>query len=144
MSNLNLDDDHFCFACGRKNPDGLRLRMEYPAPGRCRAEFVPERKFQGWRGIVHGGILSTLLDEGFAHAYGGPERGRGAAAVTAEMTVRFKRPARVGRKLILEGRVVGRNRRVISCESLLRDEEGVEIAAATGKLLLVRSFPTAI
>jgi acyl-coenzyme A thioesterase PaaI-like protein len=60
------------------------------------------------------------------------------------MTVRFKRPARVGRKLILEGRVVGRNRRVISCESLLRDEEGVEIAAATGKLILVRSFPTAI
>ncbi|MBM3311171.1 MAG: PaaI family thioesterase [Candidatus Aminicenantes bacterium] len=142
MSTLNLDDDHFCFACGRSNPDGLRLRMEYPAPGRCRAEFVPKRKFQGWRGLVHGGVLSTLLDEGFAHATGGPERGREAAAVTAEMTVRFKRPARVGRKLILEGKVVGRDRKIVSCESILRDEEGVEIAAATGKLVLVRRTAT--
>jgi len=135
---MEITDDHFCFACGQDNPDGLRLRMEYPEPGRCRAEFVPGRKFQGWRGILHGGIISTLLDEGFAHAYGGVERGSGAAAVTAEMTVRFKKPAKTGRKLVLEGRVAGRDRKVITCESVLKDEDGVEIASATGKLILVK------
>jgi uncharacterized protein (TIGR00369 family) len=139
MSKMELKDDHFCFACGRDNPEGLRLRMEYPEPGRCRAEFVPERKFQGWRDVCHGGIISTLLDEGFAHAFGGPDRGGGAAAVTAEMTVRFKKPARIGRKIVLEGRVVGRERRLVRCKSILRDEAGAELATATGKLVLVKN-----
>ena len=135
-SGINVFDDHFCFACGPQNPDGLRLRFEYPEPGRCRAEIVPDRKFQGWQGILHGGIVSTLLDEGFAHALGGPDRGSGTGAVTAEMTVRFKRPAAIGRRLVLEGWVVSRDRRIVHCESVLRDESGAEIAAATGKLVL--------
>jgi uncharacterized protein (TIGR00369 family) len=138
MSEMSVVDDHFCFACGRDNPDGLRLRFEYPVPGRSRAEFVAERKFQGWRGILHGGIVSTLLDEAFAHAYGGPERGEGEAAVTAEMTVRFKKPVRIGRRLTLEGRVVGAERRVITCESFLKDEDGTELASAKGKLIKLR------
>jgi uncharacterized protein (TIGR00369 family) len=138
MSKAELIDDHHCFVCGGDNPHGLRLQMEYPGPGRCRAECIAERKFQGWRGILHGGIVSALLDEGFAHAVGGADRGRGRTAVTAEMTVRFKKPALIGRKLILEGRVVGRERRVIRCESVLRDESGAELASATGKLIVVK------
>jgi len=139
---MNVVDDHFCFACGGANPDGLRLRFEYPEPGRCRAEFVPARKFQGWKDILHGGIIATLLDESFAHALGGPDRGSGTSAVTAEMTVRFKKPAAIGRKLILEGWVVGRDRRVVLCESVLKDEAGTEIASAKGKLVLTKSFPS--
>ena len=75
MSEVELKDDHLCFACGERNPDGLRLRIEYPSPGRCRIEFVPPKKFQGWQGILHGGIIATILDEAFAHALGGAARG---------------------------------------------------------------------
>jgi hypothetical protein len=57
------------------------------------------------------------------------------------MTVRFKRPAAIGRKLILEGWVVGRDRRVVVCESVLRDEAGTEIASAKGKLVLTKAPP---
>jgi uncharacterized protein (TIGR00369 family) len=132
---MELVDDHFCFACGERNPDGLRLRFEYPEPGRCRAEFVAPRKFQGWQGVLHGGIISALLDEAFAHALGGPERGAGEAAVTAEMTVRFKKPVRIGQKVFLEGRVIRVKGRLIDCESVLRDGAGTELASATGKLI---------
>jgi uncharacterized protein (TIGR00369 family) len=137
MSEMELVDNHFCFACGERNPDGLRLRFEYPEPGHCRAEFVAPRKFQGWQGVLHGGIISTLLDEAFAHALGGPERGDGEAAVTAEMTIRFKKPVRIGQKVILEGRVVRLKGRLIDCESVLRDEAGTELASATGKLIRI-------
>jgi uncharacterized protein (TIGR00369 family) len=140
-SNLNIVDDHFCFACGRDNPDGLRLVFEYPEEGRCRAEFVPARKFQGWQDILHGGIIAALLDEGFAHALGGANRGSGTSAVTAEMTVRYKKPAAIGRKLILEGRVVDMSRRVVYCEAVLRDESGAEVAAGTGKLIITKTPP---
>jgi uncharacterized protein (TIGR00369 family) len=135
---MNVVDDHFCFACGAANPDGLRLAFEYPEPGRCRAEFVPARRFQGWKDILHGGIIATILDEGFAHALGGANRGAGMSAVTAEMTVRYKKPAAIGRKLILEGRVVETTRRIVHCESVLRDESGTEIAAGKGKLILTK------
>ena len=96
MSDLELDDDRFCFACGVNNPDGLRVGFEYPEKGRCRAELVMPAKFQGWKGILHGGIISTLLDEAFAHACGGPQRGGDEAVVTAEIRVKFIKPVRTG------------------------------------------------
>ena len=138
MAQSELKDDHFCFACGNRNPDGLRLQIEYPEPGRCRIEFIPPRKFQGWQDILHGGIIATLLDEAFAHAFGGANRGAGEAAVTAEMTVRFKKPARIGRKVIVEGLVVEEKGRVIECESVMRDEAGQDLASASGKLIKIK------
>jgi len=135
MTEIALNDDHFCFACGDQNPDGLRIRFEYPEPGRCRAVVTPECRFQGWKDILHGGIISTLLDEAFAHAYGGVARGAGEAAVTAEMTVKFKKPVKIGVPVILEGRVLSASGRLIECESTLCDEAGTVLASAAGKLI---------
>ncbi|HTY08729.1 MAG TPA: PaaI family thioesterase [Candidatus Edwardsbacteria bacterium] len=140
MTELSLNDDHFCFVCGSNNPDGLRLTFQYPAPGTCRAEFTPPRKFQGWQGILHGGIVSTLLDEALAHAAGGAERGGGGSgAVTAEITVRFKRPVPIGQMVLLEGRVISDKGRVVECESFLKDSDGNELATAKGKLVRPRA-----
>jgi len=138
MADVELKDDHYCFACGERNPDGLRLKIAYPEPGRCRIEFVPERKYQGWESVLHGGIIATILDEAFAHALGGRERGAGDAAVTAEMTVRFKKPVRIGRGVIVEGRVIKTKGRIIECESVMRDESGQELASASGKLIKLK------
>ncbi|MDD8025975.1 MAG: PaaI family thioesterase [Acidobacteriota bacterium] len=138
MSESALTDDHFCFACGENNPDGLRIAFEYPEPGRCRAAFTPERRFQGWQDILHGGIIATLLDEGLAHAYGGADRGGGEAAVTAELCVRFKKPVRIGRPIVLEGRVVSIEGRVIEGQSRILDQDGTELASATGKLIKIK------
>ena len=133
---MNLKDDHFCFVCGRNNPDGLRLKFEYPGPGKCRAEFVPEPKFQGWKGILHGGIVSTLLDEALAHAVGGADGGGGASgAVTAELTVRFKKPVRIGSRIILTGKMENDQGRMVEAVSELTDENGLLLASARGKLV---------
>lgn len=133
---MNLNDDHFCFACGDKNPEGLQLKFTYPQPGTCRAEFVPEHKYQGWKGILHGGIISTLLDEALAHAVGGAEGGGGASeAVTAELTVRFKKPVRIGSRIILTGRVEKDNGKMVEASSEITDETGMVLAGAKGKLV---------
>ena len=141
MTDFPLTDDHLCFACGDLNADGLRVKFEYPEPGRCRAGFVAVPKFQGWRGILHGGIIATLLDEAFAHARGGPGRGEGEAAVTAEMTIKFKKPVRTGERVVIEGRVVGEHGRVVECESTLSDESGAILASAAGKLIKLKKAP---
>lgn len=137
---LNLVDDHFCFACGTDNPDGLKLKFEYPEPGRCRAEFTPAARFQGWKGVLHGGIVSTLLDEALAHALGNTERGgEGSGAVTAELTVRFKRPVPIGSKVLLTGRVLRVKGRVAEAESEIMDGQGTVLASASGKLVKPRT-----
>lgn len=135
MAETGLTDDHYCFVCGANNSDGLRIRFAYPESGRCRAVVIPERRFQGWKDILHGGIIATLLDEALAHAYGGEARGSGEAAVTAEMTVRYKKPVKIGVPVVLEGRVLSVEGRVISCESTLADESGDILASASGKLV---------
>ena len=142
MSDYEVNDDHFCFACGSLNPDGLRLRFEYPEPGACRAEFTAPPKFQGWQGILHGGIISTLLDEAFAHAAGGAARAVGGdGAVTAEMTVQFKRPVPIGQPIVLTGRVKRVQGRLIEAESELTDASGTVLASAQGKIIKLKKGP---
>ena len=135
MPRIQLEDDHYCFACGLENPHGLRIR--WLTEGKtARGEFVPERKFQGWKGIVHGGILATLLDEAMTRL---SWLGAGGA-LTAEMRVRFLRPARVGEKLFVTGEITAENRRVVEMRAAIRQgrPDGPRIAAATGKAVKVR------
>ena len=135
-NNDHLIDDNGCFVCGKNNPDGLQLKFTYPQPGTCRVGFVPEQKYQGWKGILHGGIISTLLDEALAHAVGGAEGGGGASeAVTAELTVRFKKPVRIGSKIVLSGKVEKDNGKIVEANSEITDETGLVLASARGKLV---------
>jgi len=56
----------------------------------CRATL--DAKYQGWRGVVHGGIAMALIDEAMAHAAGFA----GHRGVTASVNVRFANPSRLG------------------------------------------------
>ncbi len=77
-----------CVVCGRGQQCGLGLRFQLRDDGGVEAEFQCPEQFQGYEGILHGGVVSSLLDGAmtnclFAH---------GIVAVTAEMTVRFRHP----------------------------------------------------
>ena len=62
MSEPVLVDDHHCFACGSQNKEGLDV--QWVVEGKtAHTFFVPPKKFQGWKGIVHGGIVATRCDE---------------------------------------------------------------------------------
>ncbi len=56
-----LRDNHRCYVCGKKNPAGLGVDFEIDREARSiSANFTPSDIHQGYEGIVHGGILSTL------------------------------------------------------------------------------------
>lgn len=121
-----------CFACGPKNDYGLRLDIRPNAEG-VEFLFTPPARFQGWDGIVHGGIVSTLLDELIAWACSD----RGFEAVTGELAVRFRKPLPVGRPVRGVGRIVREKGRLLVGESRLLDEAGEVIAEAAGKMMKV-------
>lgn len=130
MTKLVLENDHKCFACGLENPDGLRI--EWKVEGLVTtAEFITVSKYQGWKGIAHGGIVATLLDEAMARlswiVCG--------AALTAEMTVRYVAPALIGEKLYIRGEIVKDSRRMTEMKASIRDSSGKLIAHSTGKAI---------
>ena len=120
---LGLNFDHWCFACGRANPMGLRLDLSF-AKDRAEARFTPRTEHQGYDGITHGGIVTSLLDEvmGWAIFH------QGIWAVTTRFALAFRRPVRVGETVVATG-VVSRDRgRALDLHGEVRD-------AANGELL---------
>lgn len=120
---LELEDDRYCFVCGSGNPCGLHLTFTREGMKTC-AEFVPARQVQGYKGIVHGGIISAVLDEVMIHA----AMAEDMFAVTAELRVRFKKPAHTGRPVRAEGELTRRTPRMLQGTARLID-------VATGNLL---------
>lgn len=98
-----------CFVCGRENPVGLHVHFFTDAEKRVHAEFTPRDEHQGFPGIMHGGVISALFDEAI---------GRTAIAndfwcVTAELTVRYKKPIPIGESLRVTAEIVKTAARVL-------------------------------
>jgi len=119
-------EPHNCFACGSLNIHGLHLEL-HAGGDRCWTELELDRRFEGWEGIAHGGIVCTILDEVMAWALVDHD----LWGVTARLNVDFRRPVPIGRRIRGEGRVRETKRRVIYAEGVLVDaEDGTELARA--------------
>jgi acyl-coenzyme A thioesterase PaaI-like protein len=96
---ISLPKNH-CFACGKDNPDGMRLKFFFDE-GHHRAwcEFKLPRKYQGPPGHAHGGIIATILDE----AMGKVNKLRSVVALTSSMQIEYLKPVPLGKKLLVEG-----------------------------------------
>ncbi len=121
-----------CFVCGDKNPAGLEASF-YLNGEEARGEFTPDSRWEGYPGVVHGGILAALLDEVMYKAIASS----GELAMTAEITVRFRNPARVGVPLYPKGRVARKKGRLLEAQGKIEDAEGRLIATATGKFIVL-------
>ncbi len=129
---MRLSDSGGCFGCGPNNPIGLHL--EFRAEGEeYVTEFLPTTHHQGFDGIVHGGILATVLDEVMARQLWV----RDVQVVTAEMKVSLHRPALVGERLMVSGRVTRDRGRLILSEATARREDGTLVASAEAKMMRV-------
>lgn len=91
-----------CFVCGRENPYGLKLEFYETATGEVIVETTIPDQYQGYPGVVHGGIVAAMLDEvmGRVHMGGDPPR----FMFTARLTVRYRKNVPVGKTLRIVGR----------------------------------------
>jgi uncharacterized protein (TIGR00369 family) len=117
---------HNCFACGELNEVGLHLQLNLE-PERCWTELVMPRRFEGWEGIIHGGILCTVLDEVMAWALVVHDNW----GVTARMSIDFRKPVTVGQSIRAEGWLKEAKRRIqITAGRIVDAETGAELATA--------------
>jgi acyl-coenzyme A thioesterase PaaI-like protein len=122
---------HGCFACGQLNEAGLHLDLNLE-PGRCWVELEVPRRFEGWEGIIHGGILCTIMDEVMAWALVQAD----CWGVTAKMSVDFRKPVTVGMRIRAEGWIAESRRRIHTTAGRMLDvETGVELVRAEATYL---------
>jgi uncharacterized protein (TIGR00369 family) len=116
-------EPHNCFACGELNEHGLQLQLHLEER-RAWTEFVLEDRFEGWRGVTHGGIIATVLDEVMAWALVAEDNW----GVTARMTIDFKRPVLVGTRVRADGWIVRSRRRLVDAAGQIVDGDGTILA----------------
>ena len=108
------------------------MHLHFEADGEgvlCRATL--DAKYQGWRGVVHGGIAMALIDEAMAHAAGFA----GHRGVTASVNVRFRKPVPVGEPILVRGRVTWHRRNVLGVEAQVLNEAGTVLVQGEGSFV---------
>jgi len=117
---------HNCFACGELNEIGLHLKLNLE-PERCWTELIMPRRFEGWEGIIHGGVLCTILDEVMAWALVVHDNW----GVTARLAIDFRKPVTVGQSIRAEGWITEAKRRIqLTAGRIVDAESGHELATA--------------
>ncbi len=115
-----------CFGCGQNNPMGLKLNFEWDGKT-ARAKFKASKHHQGWPGIIHGGILTCLLDEAIVYA----AHFKGLDCLTAKMQVRFKRPVMVDELLVITSTIIKKARKLIEAKASISLPDGTLVAECT-------------
>lgn len=133
MKSLQPNSRH-CFVCGVENPFGLHLKFYETSSGEVAAECTLPEAYQGYPGVVHGGIVAAMLDEVAGRSLmGGLDSPR--FMFTAHLNIRYRRNVPVGKPLRLLGKAGEIRRRTASAISEIYDQEGNLLAEAEALLV---------
>jgi uncharacterized protein (TIGR00369 family) len=123
-----------CLLCGADHPRGIRLAFTTLADGQVEAPFACGRLYQGYAGVVHGGVIAALLDSAMTNCL----FAQGRVALTGELGVRFLAPVRVECPAVVRARLV-ESRPPLFRMSADLSQEGVVKARATARFMEVKT-----
>jgi acyl-coenzyme A thioesterase PaaI-like protein len=128
-----------CFVCGVENPVGLHLNFYETGPGEVTVYFTPPEQYQGYPGVLHGGIAASILDEAAGRTLMGAFPPR--FLFTAKLEVKYRQNIPVGKPLKIIGRA-GRDRgRMAEAWSGIYNQAGELLAEANALLVDVPDPP---
>lgn len=128
-----LPNSSHCFVCGLENDFGLHLSFYFDEDNHvvCETQFASQ--FQGYPGVVHGGIVASALDETLARAvmHDDPDR----FMFTGKLTTRYRKPVPTEQPVRLVGEVIKDRGRMAECIAKLYGPDGELLAEAEGLML---------
>src|SRR3954471_4137296 len=125
---------NLCFACGKDNPHGMHLKFFLK---RERNHFVSHfrlsKRYTGPPGYCHGGIIAMILDDAMSKL----SKLRDVIAATSRMTIEYRRPVPLNKRLRVESREISkRGRRLMRVAEIL-DEKGTVLARSRGVFVII-------
>jgi acyl-coenzyme A thioesterase PaaI-like protein len=135
MNPMKQPNSKHCFVCGRENPSGLKLDFYETAPGEVVVDYTVPEQFQGYPGVVHGGIVAAILDEvtGRVHMGGDPPR----FMYTARLDIRYRKNVPIGQPLRIIGHAGKSKERMALATGQIFGPEGDLLAEAEAVLVNV-------
>ncbi len=129
MTTTKQPNSAMCFICGMENPVGLHLHIYETAPDTVEASYIAPAHFQGYPGVLHGGIVSAIIDELSGRAHMGSDPAAPRFMFTAKLEIKYRKNVPIGRRLRLVGQA-GRTRgRIAEAWGGIYDAETSELLA---------------
>jgi len=130
LTRIRAQEHANCMVCSPSSKSGLGLQFAVSKDGSVEATFSCDKAFEGYADVLHGGLISCLLDGAmtncmFAH---------GHAPVTAELNVRFRDPVVIGQPATVRARIRRSSSRLHLLEAEIVQNGQVK-ATATGKFM---------
>ena len=126
-------NSRLCFVCGVENPVGLHLKFYETSAGEIKAEFSAPEQYQGYPGVLHGGIVASILDEAAGRAFMGISPPR--FMFTAKLEVRYRKNVPVKQLLKIVGRTIKDKGRRAEGWAGIFNADGILLAEANVLLL---------
>jgi acyl-coenzyme A thioesterase PaaI-like protein len=121
-------NSRMCFVCGIENPIGLKLKFYTDDEGRCVARFWPKPEHQGFPGQLHGGIISTLLDETMGRLL----TPKNVWAMTGRLEIKFRKPVPMDQELTIVGELTRSRSRAYEARGELQLADGTALVEGSG------------
>lgn len=143
MSKIKQPNSHSCFICGLENPVGLHLHFYETEPGVVETHYTAPEHFQGYPGVLHGGIVAALIDETTGRAYMGSDPQNPRFMFTGKLELKYRKNVPIGRALRIVGKVIRSKGKVAEAwggiydagtDELLAEGTGMHIDVPKGQL----------
>jgi len=125
-----------CFICGMENPVGLHLHIYETSPGEVESTYIAPEHFQGYPGVLHGGIVAALIDEISGRALMGSDPIDPRFMFTAKLEVKYRKNVPIGRQLKIIGRAGKSRAKSAEAWAGIYDAETSELLAEGTALLI--------
>ena len=128
-------NSRFCMVCGLDNPFGIRGAFYSMEDGRVMSPFRFHYNHQSYPGRVHGGMVTTVLDELGIRALWAKNQDETVFGVTTSLTTKYRRPTPYETDLVSVGNILAETRKFFIVEAKLYDMQGVLYADAELKYI---------
>ena len=129
-------NSRMCFICGLENPVGLHLHIYETAPGFVESSYVAPEHFQGYPGVLHGGIVGAIIDEISGRALMGSDPLNPRFMFTAKLEVKYRKNVPTGKQLKIIGKRTKSKARSAEAWAGIYDAETHELLAEGTTLLM--------
>ena len=125
-----------CFICGLENPVGLHLHIYETEPGVVETSYIAPEHFQGYPGVLHGGIVGAIIDEIAGRALMGSDPMNPRFMFTARLEVKYRKNVPIGKQLKIIGKALKSKARSAEAWAGIYDAASDELLAEGTALLM--------
>jgi acyl-coenzyme A thioesterase PaaI-like protein len=130
MADIRTKAHNNCVACGLSNTQGLRLEFHPLEDGSVSAYFNCGRQYESYAGILHGGVLSMILDEAMTNCLFAHE----CIAITGGLRVQFRFPVATDQKATVRAWITRSSPPIYELKAEIVQNDQVT-TTATGKFM---------